>query len=162
MWWKLERALAVMGEVVEEKTSPVAARTRPEIPPISAPPFQFRSPSLSRSDMSPRTPKSPPASRLMTPHEEGHCKRANLPRRSWSLYQTRAPRSMATHHRVTKWKRMVRGIPHTQFRNWSSSPFTSLSFRYPWLVSLIYSKLGLVIPSQISEFNTFLMMGISI
>ncbi|KAK9271236.1 hypothetical protein L1049_026826 [Liquidambar formosana] len=53
--------------MVEEKMSPVAARTRPEIPPISAPPFQFRSPSLSRSDMSPRTPKSPLASRLMTP-----------------------------------------------------------------------------------------------
>jgi hypothetical protein len=62
-----------MGEVVEVvNMSPAAkAREEAETPAISAPPFQLQCPSMARSpllDMGcPKTPKSPFASRLMTP-----------------------------------------------------------------------------------------------
>jgi hypothetical protein len=62
-----------MREGVEVNISPAVAKRREEAetPAISAPPFQLECPSMSRSPLldigRPKTPRSPYASRLMTP-----------------------------------------------------------------------------------------------
>ncbi|KAJ9186378.1 hypothetical protein P3X46_001956 [Hevea brasiliensis] len=59
-----------MGDAVLVSMSPEIWRNKADIPAISAPPSQLHCPSMTRSpllDIAPKTPKSPLASRLMTP-----------------------------------------------------------------------------------------------